>query len=637
MRSRILSLMLVLVLVSAAVGVAASPANTYKPGTYTAEKPAHNGNLVVEVTFSETAMTDIKVVKSSETPGVAVKPLTELPAAIIAEQNLNVDAITGATLTSYAMKAAVEDCVKQAGGDPKALMLEKPAHTPTAQKLNADVVIVGAGGAGLAAAVAATDAGSSVIILEKVGYAGGNTMICGGIINLAFPDMQHKAAMTAGASSQIEAALAVEPKNDEHAALIAKVKEEYESYKASGETYLFDSDAWYALQTYAGGDYVGDLKLIEQMTSRIPADLKWLVGMGYEYTDQLTQGAGALYQRTLQSKERLGTGIINTYLNTLKDRNCQIIYNTPATELIIEDGRVKGAKGTSKNGDTYTVTANKGVILATGGFSRNKEMLKEYNTSGKWPDLSTVNCTNLPAMTGDGITMGLAAGAALRDMDQIQLLQVTHPKTGQIAKAYVRPLGVNGYIMLNKEGKRFVREDGRRDEICLAAMEQTDGMFYMLESADVITDPEKMTDQNGVPTNELVALGEITSGATLEELCQKLGMPYATVKAEVDEYNAAVDSGAAKDKLGRTLLTNKLENGPWYAIPRAPGIHHTMGGLVIDTECRVQNAQGQSIPGLYAAGEVTGGLHGGNRLGGNAVVDTIVFGRLAGESAAAGK
>lgn len=611
-------------------------AGIYKPGTYTAKVMGHNGYIDVDVSFNKTAITDIKVVKDFETAGVSDKALrTVLPQRIIDEQSLSVDSISGATFSSRALISAVEKCATQAGANTAALWKPRANTEPGEIEKSADVVIIGGGGAGLAAAVAANDLGASVIIVEKEGYVGGNTMVSGGIYNAPDPAMQSRVKMTAGIEAQIESALAEKPVNAEHAALMALVKKEYEDYKASGSTSLFDSPDWFALQTWISGDKIGNLTLVKMMANDSLDSLHWLMSKGYEIKPDIVQGAGSLYQRTHSSVRKLGIGIITAYTTTLAQRpNVEIIYDTAAKHIVMKDGRVVGVKATDKNGNLYTFTARKNVILSTGGFAGNPTMLQKYNTSGKWPDLSKMKSTNLPAMKGDGIVMAEEIGAALRNMDQIQLLQTCSPKTGNATHAYVAPIEAKGYLFLNKEGKRFVREDGRRDQISLAALAQTDGMFYMVESADVISDPAHTTDLGGVPLAELIEAKDVYTAPSLKALCELIGIPYENAKASIDSYNEAVDKNLPADDLGRELLTQKQERGPWYAIPRAPAVHHTMGGVVINTDCQVIDKNGNVIPGLYAAGEVAGGIHGGNRVGGNAIVCTVVFGRIAGTNAA---
>ena len=367
----------------------------------------------------------------------------------------------------------------------------------------------------------------------------------------------------------------------------------------------------------------------------------WIV-KGMQFSDKIGQGAGSLWQRTHTSIKQMGTGFITTYVNKLAeygDKVTLLTYTTAKTLTKAEDGTITGATAEDKAGNTYTLHANKGVVLSTGGFSANSKMAQQYNTSGKWDDLSKVKTTNRWACSqGDGITMATEAGASLTQMDQIQLLYLGNLKDGQLTKYPTRVVnGTDQEIFINKEGKRFVQEDGRRDQICLASLQQTDGMFYFLESADgTYVDIDQAISADGFTLRFLEEQGYIYVGETLDELAEKLNaaganMTAEDLKATVAAFNQCVENDADPE-FGRTLFSIKLEHGPWVATPRQACLHHTMGGVTIDTEGHVLDTEGNIIPGLVAAGEVTGGIHGGNRLGGNAVVDTVVFGKLAGET-----
>jgi succinate dehydrogenase/fumarate reductase flavoprotein subunit len=238
-----------------------------------------------------------------------------------------------------------------------------------------------------------------------------------------------------------------------------------------------------------------------------------------------------------------------------------------------------------------------------------------------------------PGITGDGIIMADAIGADLVDMEQIQLLYLGNPKTGGMTRYTFRCLsGTDKILFVNKEGRRFVREDGRRDEICGALLKQTGKIMYILESGDGDAVPlDRMKTEDGIPLRQAEAEGDLFTSDTLEGLAAKIGCDPAALKATVADFNASV--AAKKDAFGRQLYSIPMTKGPYIATPRVACVHHTMGGIRIDTQCRVLDTSGKVIPGLFAAGEVTGGIHGANRLGGNAVVDTVVFGKLAGESA----
>ncbi len=613
--------------------------------TYTASKLGMNGQVEVQVTLAGDKIENVTVTKNQETPGIGAPlfdgkaegsiPVVEIPQAIVAAQSLAVDSVTGATITSYAIKSAVEDCLKQAGLDVAKYKTPVEKKAPEAVTKDADVVVVGGGGAGLAAAISAAQNGAKVIVVEKNGAVGGDTLVCGGIYNNPDPALQSKVEMTESVKGTIEAALSAKPVSAEHKALMDEVQKEWNEYKKSGRTDLFDSEAWYTLQTYNGGDQVADLELVKVLTYNAIGGFEWVQELGMEFQDTIGQGAGSLWQRTHSSVMSMGTGFIYTYVeNIAKDKNIEILTSTTGTELIKDaKGAVVGVKATGKDGDTYTLNAKKGVVLATGGFSANGEMVQEYNTTGKWPDLSKVMTTNRRGCSqGEGITMAAAVGADLVDMDQIQLLQLGNVKDGGMTKYPTRVLsGTDQILCVNKEGKRFVREDGRRDEICTALLEQTDSTWFFIESADGnYTDVKTAVTADGFTFQQMEEEGYIYIADTIEELAAKIGCDPATLKATVDTFNTSVETG--KDELGRTLFSTKLVTGPFVATPRQPCVHHTMGGVKIDTQCRVIGTDGKAIKGLVAAGEITGGIHGGNRLGGNAVVDTVVFGKLAGET-----
>ena len=337
---------------------------------------------------------------------------------------------------------------------------------------------------------------------------------------------------------------------------------------------------------------------------------------------------------------KMGTGFISTYVeNIAKMNNITVMVETTGKSLVKDGDRVTGVVCADRNGNEFTLSAKDGVILATGGFAANGAMVQKYNTSGKWQDLSKVATTNsFSCSQGDGIEMAVAAGASLTDMEQLQLLYLGNLKDGQLTKYPPRDVnGTDQIIFINKEGKRFTNEGGRRDNICLAVFAQPDKVFYMLESGDGdkykdIKDPS-WRSADGFTFDYLESNGYIYTGNTLEELTGKLGMNAATLQATIDTFNASVDSG--RDEFGRTLYSTKLTKGPWVATPRQACVHHTMGGVTIDTSGHVIGTNGKVIPGLYAAGEITGGIHGANRLGGNAVVDTVVFGKLAGDTVVA--
>jgi flavocytochrome c len=563
---------------------------------YTASAAGNNGDVTVVVKVQGKRITQVKVVKQSETVGIADAAIARIPAAIVKGQTLAVDTVSGATHSSKAILEATEKCLAQAGFDVVALKGKKgeAKASPASAEKTADVIIVGGGGAGLAAAVSASNQGASVIVIEKMGAVGGNTLVCGGIYNCPDPALQ----------------------------------------KPEG---IEDSPEFYAKQTWEGGDKVANKALVDVLCYNAYDGLQWIKSLGLKFSDKITQGAGSLYRRTHVCLEPMGSGYIRVYMANLSaKKGVEILVSTKGESLIKDaSGKVVGVNATAADGGKLTLHAKKSVIIATGGFSANVEMRQKYNTSGKWPILGPdIMTTNRPGATGDGIVMAQAIGADLVDMEQIQLLYLGNPKNGSMTRYTPRCLsGTDKIIFVNKEGNRFVREDGRRDEICCALLKQPAKIMYIVESGDGddVVPLDKMMTADGIPVRQAEKDGDLFSSDTIEGLAAKIGCDPAALKASVEAFNASV--ATKKDAFGRQLYSIPMTKGPYIATPRVACVHHTMGGVRIDTKCSVLDTAGKIIPGLFAAGEVTGGIHGSNRLGGNAVVDTVVFGKLAGESA----
>ena len=614
---------------TAAETTAAEPAGdgTYKPGTYTASAQGNNGPVELSVTFSEDAITEITIGEHAETQGLSDPAFEKIPAAIVQYQSLGVDTISGATYTSNAILDAVADCVAQAGGDAEALRavaVEGGEDTEGAVLADSevDVLVIGGGGAGLSVALSASQGGASVILVEKLSALGGNTFRCGGAFNTADPERQKDIQMTEALSSAVEKVLAHEDVSEDHAKLKAEVQKQWDEYKASGSTALFDTPEWHALQSIDAGDYEGNVELVRTLTSNTLDTLNWLTDNGVEWTDQVSTVVGALWNRSHQTPNNSGADIIAALEQNTTASGVEIYLDTKAEELIVEDGRVAGAVITNSAGDKVTVKAGKGVIMATGGFSANVEMRVKYNK--QWEDIGESLATNnSPGATGDGIVMGEAVGANLVGMGWIQLMPLNGVSGGGIS-GYV-----NSSLYCNKEGKRFVAEDQRRDVLAAAVLAQTDKLFY------IVCD-QKEAELRGLTPEVLsymVDNGLLYSGETIAELAENMGVPADALEQTVKEFNEAVKADKP-DEFGRTTWENTIETGPFYAPSFSPAVHHTMGGLEINGNAEVINTDGEVIPGFYAAGEVTGGIHGTNRVGGNAVPDALCFGKIAGANAA---
>lgn len=653
MKKRLLSIVLVFTMVFSLLTGCANTANqqeaenpaneqeevvnqeALKDGTYNTTVNAMHGPMKLELTVSGNKIANVKVLEHMETPGVGDVAVKQIPEQIIEHQTLAVDAVAGVTITSVSIIKAVEDCLVQAGADLETF--KTPVEKAAKQDVEdtADVIIVGGGGAGLSAAVAAVNEGASVILIEKTGFLGGNSIVAGGIYNAPDPSKQdyHLDERSESLESLIVEAISETPVNDEHKALIEAVKIDYEDYLKTDKT-LFDSPNWFALQTWNGGDKVANLSLVKKLTSSALDALKWLESMGAGFTDKISHGGGSLYPRTHSSTKPNGVGYIDAFNYALEGKeNFKLIMNCTGKSLITDGNKVVGVNAVDKDGNKYTLHANKGVILTTGGFAGNVELRQEYCEGEKWPDLGpNVPTSNMPGVTGDGIFMARDAGAELIDMDQIQLLPYCNPTTGA---TYDIVSGGGSQLFINKEGERFVREDGRRDEMSKAIIAQTDGVMYMLQNTEDLNTLKALGGQSLSYYLETGYAGYV-SADTLDELAEKIGVPADKLKKTVEDYNRYVDSGKA-DPFGRVSYGPKIESGPYYAYPRKPAVHHTMGGVRIDESCHALASDGSIIEGLYCAGEITGGIHGANRLGGNAIVDFTVFGKVAGEAAATGK
>ncbi len=649
---KILSVLLVFSLLLMAVGCTATApeatpevtppaeASLFTAGAYTASAQGNNGPVTVKVTFSAAAIETIEIVEQSETPGISDGAFDTIPGAIVANQSLAVDTVSGCTYSSTAILTAVEDCVKQAGGDAAVTALKNaPVESAEAEDktYEADIVVLGAGGAGMAAAVTANQAGKTVVVIEAAGAMGGNTIMSGGALNASNDEYVPKTQMTDSYANSLKQALTQEPVNENHAALIAAVQSEYDAYLATGSTALFDSVNWHILQTWRGGDFEGSLELVKTLCQNVWDGVDWLKTLGMGFLDGEFTVTGGLWPRAHKPVEPVGTGFFKTYQAYLDGHDgITMVYNTTAKELIVENGRVVGANCEATDGSR--IVAKGGcVVLATGGFARNVELREKYNAEiNKWPSLgASVLSTNCSTDNGDGIFMATAVGAALTQMYNIQLLPLGDPVTGALSGNIEHD--VETRIFVNKEGNRFVNEGGRRDDMTLGLFDQPDHLMFIIMDSDTYPTGDEVNNF-GETANALVEAGRAYKADTLEELAGKIGVPAENLIASVAEFNQYAQGGdkvGEVDSFGRSLFSTPIDNGPFYAAARVPTVHHTMGGVVIDADCHVLDESGSAIPGLYAAGEITGGIHGANRLGGNALADTIVFGRIAGTNAAA--
>lgn len=604
-----------------------------KNGTFEGKAYGNNGWLTVEVTIKDNKITDIKTPGQRETKYLGDTAIREIGKDVLQYQTLNVDNIAGATVTSTALKTAIAQAIEKAGGDIAAFQKpvpEKIKKVAGITKGSADLIIVGAGGAGLSAAVTAKDLDvKNVLVLEKMPVIGGNTLRCASAFNAADPDRQKALPMTETLKEAVVKAISEKPVSEEHAKLMADVKAKYEDYLKSGSKTLFDCPEWHALQTYNGGDKVGQIPLIRQYSNNVLDTLHWMQSKGSPVMDRVSQGAGALWQRTHQLDAPAGLGLIDPLYQSAVKQGVNFKLGMRVQDLILNDkGRVIGVTATDKVGNKYEFTSKDGVILATGGYSQNKEMRRK-SAPHLTPEMVS---TNQPGATGDGIVIATRHGADTTGMNYVQVYPLATPGTGALQGRARKMSGLDDVIDVNKNGERFVKEDARRDEFVAAIKKQPGGVVYDINDSSIV----KPLNSFNEDVETLVSIGRIYKADSLADLAKQLGMPADKLEATVAEFNKMVE--AKNDpKFGRKLFDRPIVKPPFYATPRAPSIHHTMGGLQISTNAQVLDKNGKPIPGLYAAGEVTGGIHGSNRLGGNATADVLTFGRIAAKSAVAYK
>ena len=606
-----------------------APSTTGVSGDYKATVSGLNGDFEVTTVFEDSKIKDIIIGENKETEGLGKTAMDSIKEKIVANQTIKVDVVAGATISSNALLDGVKAAIKDAGLNEEDFLKDIAAGEDVT--IDAEVVVVGGGGAGLASAVSAAQNGAKVVLIEKTEALGGNTVRAGGPFNAVDVEMAKKEAPQSDAAMDTVRALAEkEAKSPEHQKWMDQLKADLEEYDANGGGYLFDSIALHVLQTYDGGDYVGKLPFIEKLVTSAPEAAEWLHENGLNWRDRLTTCPGGLWPRAHTPENAAGSDYIVVNSKCADELGVDIKLDTKAEELIVdESGRVVGVNATKSDGSKVTLNASKGVILASGGFAANKEMRKQYV-----PSLSeSLQTTNNPAMQGEGIKMATAIGAGTTGMEWIQCLPLGNPETGGL-NGWIGGNGCDYYYQINTDGERFMAEDGRRDYMTQKLLEQDGQLSY------VITDNNEEGKAGktiwGDDIEELVKQGKVFRADTIEDLAKQIGVDPATLKATHDHFNDCVD-GKATDEFGRHLFGHRIEEAPFYASSRMPTVHHTMGGLTIDLDCHVLNTDGEIMPGLYACGEVTGGIHGANRLGGNALVDIHVFGKTAGASAASGK
>ena len=622
MKKRMLALLTALAMI---LGCASVMAETTTETIGTATVQGFGGDITVTVTLDGAEIRDVQITGDGETEGIGSKIINEWPNAFI-EYNGIVDTYTGATfagITREAVIAAMRQALENAGVNPDDYMREMAGEESLDLTIDTDIVIIGAGGAGMTAALTASDAGKSVLVLESQPAVGGNSVKSTGGMNAAKTAYQDANTFdeAAGIEKTLKSAEAYAD-NEAITTLAATVKEQWEAWQSNPEGY-FDSTELFALDTLIGGKGLNDPELVNTLVTNSAAAIDYLDSIGIHLNNVAAFGGASVKRIHRPVNEEGKTVSVGAYTVPLLEAACQgrdnlaLLTDVTATKLLTnEAGAVIGVEAQGKAGNKVTVNA-KAVILATGGFGANLDMVVQYK-----PDLAGFMTTNAAGIQGQGILMAAEIGAATVDMEQIQIHPTVQADTASLITEGLRG---DGAILVNANGERFIDEVGTRDVVSAAEIAQPDSFSWLVVD-------QKMVDASSV-IQGYIKRGLMLQGDTYEALAAELGIPADAFAATMEKWNGYVADKNDPD-FGRTSFAQPLDTAPFYAVKVTAGIHHTMGGLKIDPQTHVLNTEGQIIPGLFAAGEVTGGVHGGNRLGGNAVADFVVFGRIAGQAAA---
>jgi fumarate reductase flavoprotein subunit len=592
-------------------------------GDFTATAKGFGGDVSVTLTLTDGAITGCTAEGKDETEGVGSQAIAKMPGEIAESGSIAVDGVSGATITSTAIKEAAAAALTAAGLNPDdyKTAVEKDAAAEDST-VDADVVVVGAGGAGMTAAITAAAEGKSVVILESQSMVGGNSVRATGGMNAGKTVYQdeNEFGESAGVEKTLKTAAEKYADNETITALAKTVSEQWAAYQANPTGY-FDSVELMELDTMIGGKGINDPELVETLCANSADAIDWLDEHGITLHNVSSFG-GASVKRIHRPVNAEGKTVsVGSYMIPLLEENCkkagvQILLNTTANEILTDaNGAAAGIKATGSTGETVTVNA-KAVVLTTGGFGANLDMVVKYK-----PELKGFMTTNAPGIQGQGIEMAQAIGAATVDMDQIQIHPTVEANTAALITEGLRG---DGAVLINAEGKRFIDEVGTRDVVSAAEIAQTGSYSWLVVD-------QAMVDASSV-IQGYIKKGYTVTGETYEELGKAMGVDAAAFAETMDKWNGYVEAKNDPD-FGRTSFANPLNTAPYYAVKVTAGVHHTMGGLKINANTEVLNEKGEVIPGLFAAGEVTGGVHGANRLGGNAVADFTVFGRIAGAAA----
>ena len=668
---------------STATSTAASA--TAASGVYEGSSVGMQGTVTVSMTVEDGKITNVELTECHETPSVASVAMERLPQQMVEHQTTKLDAVTGATLASNAIMRAASAAAEAAGLDMD--QLNANAYSEPAgedETWDTDVLVVGGGGAGFSAAITAAQGGANVILIEKSSFLGGNTLMQGGAYNAVDPDAQSEVVLTEAQKNTLDSYLALSTDDPdlhfdqfpEWADVLTELQSDINSFYAenAGKTAGvdmpgFDSIALHMWHIYTGGLrqmndgtwVASDIDLARNLAESALGTFQWMrddLGLeapsGEGAGDTLYTVLGAMWPRT--HVVETSTQLIDDLKSVAEAAGVTIYTETAATGLLTdESGKVVGATAEKANGTKITINTTNGVVLASGGYCANPAMVKEYDEY--WgDDLSDHTLTtNVGTNEGDGIVMAQAIGADTVGMEVAQLMPSSSPLKGTMTDGAWGD--ASEQIWIDGEGNRFVDEYAERDVLAKASLGLEDGIFYIIYAGkagdDGLLKGASLDDTMfGTTIQDMVDNGHVWYGSTLAEVAEASATsaggaaPAFTEEAlrnTIEKYNSYVeaqeDPDFHKEVLAGAIDIDTIEADPnvgFVISPRKASLHHTMGGLKIDTDAHVLNTDGEIIEGLWAAGEVTGGIHAGNRLGGNAVADIFTYGHIAGSNAAAG-
>ena len=540
----------------------------FKPGNYQETVNDESYDYVINVELGKDFIKDMQLVNPTNYDSEVLNNFSEIKHRIIDSNSPHVDAISGATSQCEAFKKAVTKAMAQSNKE--AIIAEGGDPNTKAY----DVVVVGSGGAGLAAAIQAHDLGASVVVVEKMSVIGGNTNKASAGMNAAETKFQ----------------------------------------KLKG---IVDSKDLFYNETMTGGKNKNNPELLRYFVENAPDAIDWLDNNGIELSGITTTG-GMSVDRTHRpaSGAAVGGYLISGLVKNINRRGIEVMLDSNVTEIITENQKVVGVKVTEEDGSIQTIKA-KAVIIATGGFSANREMVEKYR-----PDLKGFVTTNHKGATGSGIMILEKLGAGTVDMKEIQIHPTVEQTTSYLISESIRG---GGAILVSQIGKRFVNELDTRDKVSAEIIKLPEHYSYILFD-------QQVRDENKA-VEEYVSHDLVVQADSINELAQKLSIDANTLSNTIERYNQFVNTKQDEDYGRTTGMRHPINKAPYYAIKIAPGVHHTMGGVTINTHTQVLDTAKNVIQGVFAAGEVVGGVHGANRIGGNAVADIIIFGMQAGRQA----